>query len=238
MVLVVGVISSLIGAAVWAIIAYFIEMQRQRSGVAAGDWYQITYDPQDTGKVWSVEWVEAFQRNDTITGTMWRIYPEHFNRRWKFQGRCHDRKIRAQYWATRGNGGEGSMKIHMLRPSNYLGSFEEEVVNSFQIGPSFVDFAAPVEWIGVQSDDEPVVLAELRKVSEADMIAYLPGRICRRLHDRLSQDPRSQKIFRALAFGACLYDLSGPLANEVERLRRIGPDAVQPSQPTQPSSDS
>ena len=123
------------------------------------------------------------------------------------------------------------MKIHMLRPSNYLGSFEEEVANSFQIGPSFVDFAAPIEWIEVQSDDEPIVLAELRTVAEADIISYLPRRICRKLHDRLSQDPRSQKIFRALAFGACLQDMSGPLANEVERLRRSASGPIQPSQP-------
>ena len=228
MVLVVGIISSLIGAAVWAIISYIIENQRQRSGVAAGHWYQITYNPEDTKDVWSIEWVETFQRNETITGTMWRIYPEHFNRRWRFQGRCNDGKIRAQYWATRGNGGGGSMKLYMLRPSNFLGNFEEERANSFGIGPSFVDFAAPIEWIEVHSDDEPLVLAELRKISQAEMVAHLPRRICRKLTGRLGEDPLSQKIFRSLAFGTCLYgELSGPLANEVERLRKAGQDNSQ-----------
>jgi hypothetical protein len=231
LVLVVGIISSLIGAAVWAIVAYIIENQRQKSGVAAGQWYQITYNPDDDKEVWSIEWVEALQKGETITGTMWRIYPEHCNRRWSFQGRCHDTNIRAQYWATRGNGGEGSMKLYMWRRSTFLGNFEEERANSFGIGPSFVEFAAPIEWIEVHSEDEPLVLAELRKISEAEMVAHLPRRICRRLTGRLAEDPVSQKIFRSLAFGTCLYgDLNGPLANEVERVRKAGKDNTQAPQ--------
>lgn len=220
MVLVVGIISSLIGAAVWAIVAYIIENRRERSGEAAGHWYQITYDPKNITDVWSVEWVEVLQRNDTIKGTMWRIYPAHFNRRWRFQGRCRDKKIRAQYWCTRGNGGDGSMKLHIVRRSNLLGNFEEERANAYGIGPSFIDFSAYIEWIEVSSDYEPQVLAELRKMDETEMVAYLPRRICRRLRSRLSEDPPSQKLFRSLAFGSCLHDLTGPFANEIERIRR------------------
>jgi len=225
MVWIVGVISSLIGGAAWASIAYAIEIRRQRSGPVAGHWYQITYDPLDSSKVWSIEWVEAFHRNENVSGCMWRIYPRHFNRRWHFQGRCHDARIRADYWADRGNGGEGSMKLYTLLRSNYLGKFEEEKVNSFSIGPSFVDFAAPIEWIRVDSDDEPAVLARLRTLPETDITSHLPRRIRARLQARLAVDPTSQKIFRALAFGACLYDMSGPLANEVERLKRSGTDS-------------
>jgi hypothetical protein len=233
MVLVVGIISSLIGATVWAIIAYIIENKRLRSGKVAGDWYQITFNPKNDKEVWSIEWVEALQKGETITGTMWRIYPEHFNRRWSFQGRCHDTNIRAQYWATRGNGGEGSMTLYMWGKSTFLGNFNEERANSYGIGPSFVDFKAPIHWIEAKahSEDEPPVLAKLRQISEAEMVAHLPRRICRRLTRRLAEDPRSQKIFRALAFGSCLSgDLNGPLANEVERLRKASRDNTQARQ--------
>lgn len=235
MVWIVGVISSLIGAAVWASIAYAIEIRRQRSGAVAGHWYQITYDPNNSAEVWSIEWVEALHRNETVSGCMWRIYPHHFDRRWHFQGRCHDARIRVHYWADRGNGGEGSMKLYMLLRSNYLGNFEEEKVNSFGIGPSFVDFAAPIEWIRVESDDEPPVLSKLRTLPEADITAHLPRRIKNKLQERLAEDPMSQKIYRALAFGSCLNDISGPLANEVERLRKSGTDSDRQLRPPEDS---
>jgi hypothetical protein len=232
MVLVVGIISSLIGAAVWAIVAYVIENKRQRSGAAAGNWYQVTFDREDDEAVWSIEWVEALQKGETITGTMWRIYPEHFNRRWSFQGRCRDKNISAQYWATRGNGGEGSMTLYMWGESTFLGRFKEERANSYGIGPSFVDFEGRIHWIEAKahSEDEPPVLARLREISEAEMVAHLPRRICRRLTGRLG-DPLSQKIYRALAFGSCLSgDLNGPLANEAERLRKASRDNTQAPQ--------
>ncbi len=245
MVLVVGTVSSIIGAAVWTLIAYVISSRRQRSGAVAGNWYQITYDPKDSSIVWSIEWIEAVHKSDTVAGTTWRIYPHHFDRRWRFQGRCCDARIRAQYWADRGNGGEGSMKLYQLLRSNYLGRFEEEQVKSYEIGPSFVDFAAPIEWIRVGSDDESAVLAKLKAIPEAEMLTNLPRRIRRRLQNSLARDRLSQKTFRALAFGSCLVDMSGPLANEVERVRQtaINDERLQtprgnliPAEPRQPDT--
>jgi hypothetical protein len=168
---------------------------------------------------------------------MWRIYPQYFDRRWRFQGRCHDGKIRAYYWADRGNGGEGDMKLYLVLRSNYLGGFQEERASEFRIGPSYIDFAAPIEWIRVDSDDEPAVVTRLREIPVAQVTSYLPRRVCRRLQDKLSDASVGQRVLRALAFGSCLQgDMSGPLANEVERLRQAARNSEQ-QPPQEPDAD-
>lgn len=212
--------SSVIGAALWASATYAVVARRNRLGALAGHWYQVTFDPDDSGKVWSIEWVEVRHNKQTVTGTNWRIYQSHFDRRWKFSGRYQGSFLRAQYWADQGDGGDGYMKLFRYNRSGCLGRFEEDQPRTLQANPTFVAFAAPLEWIRVGGDDEPLILDKLRTLDRERLVAQLPRRIRRRLNDRLDEVPIGERVYRALSYGSAVADMSGPLALELERLRR------------------
>jgi hypothetical protein len=212
------VASSLIGAAVWAIIALALDAARHRRGAIAGHWYQVTFDPDDTTKVWSIELVVVKHYRESISGTMWRIYPAHFDRRWTFDGRCRDYFVRAQYWADRGDGGEGTLKLFRYRRSNCAGRFEEEQPRSVGFGASFIEFAAPMEWIRVDGDQEPAVLDKIATMPESRLSQNLPKRISRGLQRRLAKHSGRDGARPPLTYRGAMYDPTGP-AVEAERLR-------------------
>jgi hypothetical protein len=212
LILVVGVVSSVIGAAVWALIVYLANARRQRSGAAAGDWYEITYDPRNSSRVWSIEWVESRHQGHSLNGVIWRLYPDNLDYRWHFHGRCNDARIWLHYWTDRGNGGDGSIKLYQLRRSNYLGRFEEEIVDSFKMVPSLVDVSSPMEWIRVGSVREAGVMKMLQTVDETELLVHLPRRIKRKLRERLGLG-QAEAECRPLAFGDVLSDLDNSLVS-------------------------
>jgi hypothetical protein len=229
MVWLIGVASSIVGAAIWAVIGYGIEARRERTGELAGQWFQITYNPKDTDVVWSIEWIDVKHQGERVSGTMWRIYPESFDRRWSFNGVFARSFIRCPYLPTRGDGGEGFMKLYMFKRSNCLGRFIQDLPKNVDFGPSYVEFAAPLEWIRAGSDDQGAVVKLLATVPKEQMISRLPSRVRKQLQRRMDGMSTTDVVLRNLGYGNALPDMTGPLAMERERLLRE--DATRKEEP-------
>jgi hypothetical protein len=217
--IVVGLVTALVGAAVWEACRALFLARRERHGPLAGNWYQVTYDPADESRVWSIEWVEVKHHKDFLHGTMWRIYSGNFDRRWKFEGRYIDSFAISSYWADRGDGKNGSMLLYRHRPSGCIGRFMQAQPSNIDFNLRREGFSAQVEWIHLGSDSEILVLGMLREANLQDLRSHLPPRVYKRLSHRLSLPPSPAPAWRSLSYGSALTDLSGPLASEVERLR-------------------
>src|SRR5450432_2098616 len=90
MAILVGIVVSIAGTAVWQALLWIARVRKDRSGTLAGLWYQVTYyaDDSDMKRIpWSVEVIGVSHNAGVIRGKMWRAHSPHFERRWDFLGR-------------------------------------------------------------------------------------------------------------------------------------------------------
>jgi hypothetical protein len=108
---------ALLGALLWPTLVGLAWLWGSRRGALSGFWLQLTYGPEDEdmqGRIWSVEIVRVRQLGHHLRGSMWRVYPAAFERRWHFVGRRDSDTLRGLYTLNRGTGG-GSGLFHLLR---------------------------------------------------------------------------------------------------------------------------
>jgi hypothetical protein len=215
----IGIGTGLVSAAIWAAVALLIEYRRHRSGPLAGDWYQVTFDPNVADKIWSIEFLEVKHLRDKVFGNMWRIYPAHYDRQWTFSGLFRYHFLRAQYACTRGDGRDGMMKLAPYSRSNCAGRFEEDQPTSVEFGATFAEFKAPLEWIKVGCDQEPAVIDRLEEAPQWQYSEYLPRRVLRKLTKRAERMTGGDRVLRALSYCGALNDLSSPLAMQAMQIR-------------------
>lgn len=195
---VVGIATSLIAGALWAALAQVVARRAHGRGALAGFWYQVTFDPENEENAWSIEVVEVKHHGDRLTGTMWRVWPEAFLRRWSFDGRYNGLFIRSVYDRTRDDrvnikpdsprmtgSGSGLMKLYRDDNGCCRGRFFDDRIEGIGFGPQFVDFTARLEWVKFEGAKEDFVMQLLRSDEEDFSDAGLPGRIRRRLRRRL-----------------------------------------------------
>ncbi|MET8448691.1 hypothetical protein [Streptomyces sp. NPDC005209] len=214
-----GLITALIGGATWEGFRALFLARRQQHGALAGHWYQVTYDPEDEGRVWSIEWVEVKHSKNSFHGTMWRIYSRNIDRRWKFEGRYIDSFAISSYWADRGDGKNGSMLLYRHNQSGCIGRFMQAQPKNIDFNLRHEGFSAHVEWIRLGSESEVLVLGIVSEVDREELAQYLPGRIHKRLMRQLEIESTPSQFWRSLSYGSAMVDLSGPLAAEAERRR-------------------
>lgn len=183
----IGIGSGIIAAALLAFCKARYQAIRDLRGPLSGDWYQITYDPEDANKIWSVEWIEVKHHGDFLRGTMWRIFPRNFDRRWAFEGRRRDSSVISVYWADRGEGGDGTMSLLKATPRKSIGRFWEykPSINGNDI--HYGDFSAPIQWVRTDGETGARVLEEVRKVPEPVLRENLPRRILKRVQRLLRE---------------------------------------------------
>lgn len=238
---VVGIATSLIAGALWATLARFVARNTNGRGELAGYWYQVTYDPDNDENVWSVEVIEVKHHADRITGTMWRVWPEAFLRRWSFSGEYSNLLYRALYKRTRedrssaehrhmrehgaspahaprrNGSGSGFMKLYKDDAGCCQGRFVEEGIKSVEFGPQIVEFGARLEWIKFQGAGEDFVIQLL--LHDADKFSGngLPPRIRRRLQWRIEgRTIRSDWLFN-FAMSSWIFNPAGPLVAQMAK---------------------
>ncbi|MFF1450664.1 hypothetical protein ACFVYF_21355 [Streptomyces sp. NPDC058274] len=214
-----GLFTALLGGTVWEGCRALFIASGERNGTLAGHWYQVTYDPDDEGRIWSIEWVEVKHRKGSVSGTMWRVYSRNFDRRWKFEGRYLDSFVISSYWADRGDGKNGSMLLYRHNHSGCIGRFMQAQPRNIDFNLRHDGFSAHVEWIRLGSDSEVLVLGVLSDVDREQLRHHLPARIYKRLVRQLALEAEPSEFWRSLSYGSALVDLSGPLAAEEERRR-------------------
>jgi hypothetical protein len=250
MIWLIGILSSLAGAVIWALLSKAYRLYSARRGDLAGYFYQITYRSKD--KILSIELVQVrhSKRSDTLSGTWWRLYntdEEHRNmsRRWDFDAWLLRGGIKGVYRSTRGNGLAGNFKLTYANHDYLHGKFDADEARP---DDSFVtmsaDFIAPMEWRRVgadsQENEERVIITLLKTIPQGELLEYLPGSVQRVLKARLNATYHIRRSAERLIFGSGAFDPHGPLArqqqeNEVrERLSRSsveGDPAILKSQP-------
>jgi hypothetical protein len=140
-----------------------------------GRWYwQVTYRPGETNwrAIWSIELVRIYRDGEKIWGTMYRVYPAHFTRRWEFTGYLRRERHLILNYRSIGKefGVDGTMQLGILTKRNWCGTFEaipepasEGRVRAAQadsamsrIGPDFSEKAL-VEWVAADHDPDDAV---------------------------------------------------------------------------------
>jgi hypothetical protein len=172
--LVLGLALSGLGAVpVMGTVVYLI---RERRGDLAGYWYQITYGPGDDvmkGPVWSIELLRLHHYRDAARGSMWRIYPHHFERCWDWKATCEGSLVMGWYKAVSGDGRSGLLLMSSLDRKHLIGHhFAASAAGG--PGPPVVSVTleqAPMEWVALES---------CRGAALADWITTLPDRGCTR----------------------------------------------------------
>jgi hypothetical protein len=193
---IVSILSTLVGAAISAVLGHIVRIVQFRRGSLAGNWYSVTYsseDPGMTGEPWSIEWIEVRHHGQTVTGTMWRIYKAHFNRRWSFRGRYEESEILGYYRATRGEGGRGNFALMALNNWFFKGGFQERQVLFEAIQSSHCSssaglipisigyFGMPLVWIRVGSSAQERIVPCLCKISAEEVAPHVPRRVHKKL---------------------------------------------------------
>jgi hypothetical protein len=209
---IVGVSCSLIAAVIAFTVRGTFDAWRSRknarSGQLAGEWYQITYDPNDWSKLWSIEWLNVSHHYDTIEGTMWRVWRHpcaqpHFDRQWKFLAHFRNGFLVGHYWSESGDGGDGSLHLRHPRRSYCQGKFQEELPTG-DPGAFNVNFEAPLDWIRVGSDNEPRVLNYFDQARRTNRM--VDTKIRRRVEERMRHLRQGIEDRRPLSYGCVLKD--------------------------------
>jgi len=213
---VLSIAISVAGAAAWAGMTRLASIWAERSGKLTGDWYQVTYWPEDiemTDEPWSIEWVEARHRRSSVRGRMWRVYRRALREsqagvgaaapiqkrpgqsvidpqnRWVFVGRCVDSPLNATYWADRGAGGQGSMHMWKVNNTHYRGKFAEVKLEGSGLLMKIKIEEAGIEWIRVDSPEARRVLGYCDDLDERELAEWLPRGIRAKLHANRAAGP-------------------------------------------------
>lgn len=186
-----GILCSLAGALIWALLWKASILYSSRRGELAGYFYQITHtgDPQ---RVMSIELarVRHSRRSETLSGTWWRIYPDNMSRRWEFDAWLLKGIIAGKYRNNRGNGLGGTFRFIYTNNDQLHGTFNAYELRQTPSNATIEDFWAPMEWRRLgesESDDEQIIVALLRTKSEKELFRYLPWSVRRQLRGRFKK---------------------------------------------------
>jgi len=144
-------------------------------GDLAGYWYQVTYDPKDEqmGEAcWSIELMRLRHRRDSVKGTWWRIYPEHFYKKWTWEGKLEGAFVIGSYFASRKSksGGSGNFFMMEIGEGRVKGHFMCVLVEDMASGGvGFEPETWPMEWIRVDRCNGAAL---------ANWVESLPERAC------------------------------------------------------------
>lgn len=173
-----GILTSLVGAAVWQMGIALWTQWRFRQGSLQGYWFEITYAPGAGTTVQSVELVSLGHHRRVVRGTMWRLMKSSHGQRWDLNGTYEDGLINAVYRCTKGNGNDGSLMLWRVSRTLYEGRF-------FEHAPDLVDeevWQAKLCWVRVGSSGEDEALKHVGQDVDSPYLRRLPRRA--RLHLR------------------------------------------------------
>jgi hypothetical protein len=196
-----GVVAALVGAALYEPIKSSLAALRARRPPLRRWYWQVTYRARDKGwrQLWSIELVEVYSRGQRVWGTMYRVFPGRYKRRWKFDGRVFDRRRLSLVYESVGDdyGSNGTVSLGVLNRWLWCGAFQQipdaerdvelkqenrERRETRRIGPDFTEESL-IEWLAADHEaDDPVrgFLASIPKTS-----ATAPDKVARHLPRRL-----------------------------------------------------
>jgi hypothetical protein len=198
-------------------------------------WYwQVTYPPGDEtwAKPWSIELVEVHRHGDRVTGTMYRVYPDRFERRWEFQGWLVDSRHLVLTYRSVGEdyGANGTLTLGVLGRWLWSGTFkaipdpERDAAlrgtgprsPGRRIGPDFTEEAL-IEWIAADHRGDDPVRTLLASIPFDSEIA--PAAIGRQLPRKprevlLEPPPYYGWLTRGLQYQGALTTMEGVYATE------------------------
>jgi hypothetical protein len=234
-----AIVLALVGAALYEPIKHGLAAMHARQPPLRRWYWQVTYQSRDMGwdALWSIELVEVLSRGHQVWGTMYRVYPSRFKRRWKFNGRLfEDRRLCLVYESVGEDyGSNGTVSLGVISRWLWCGAFQqipdaertvELRVNDFErretrrIGPDFTEESL-IEWIAADDDSDDPVRGLFASIPDGSSITpklavgHLPKRARRVL---LEPPPFPSSFFRGLqAVGSqiSLLTMSAP-----ERARR------------------
>jgi hypothetical protein len=135
--------------------AWSVRYLREFRGDLAGYWYQVTYDPKDKkleDPCWSIELMRVRHRGDTVEGTMWRIFPDEFYKKWSWEGRSEGAFVIGSYFASRRSkaGGSGNFFLMEIGEGRVKGDFMCIVIeDTASGGVGLAPEMWPMEWLRV-----------------------------------------------------------------------------------------
>lgn len=139
-------------------------------------WYwQVTYRAGDSSwlQLWSIELVKVQRHGDRVSGTMYRVYPSRFKRRWSFEGQLHEGRHLSLIYHSIGEdyGSNGTVTLGVLSRWLWCGAFQQipdaergaqlqrqlpERRETRRIGPDFTEESL-IEWVAADAQyDDPV----------------------------------------------------------------------------------
>jgi hypothetical protein len=249
---VVGFLAALMGAIAYEPLkATWGAMSAKRPPLRRWYW-QITYHPDDRDwtRMWSVELVEVFVRGRKVWGTMYRVNPGNFQRRWQFEGMLHGRRHLSLVYHSTGDdyGANGTVDLGVLDRWLWCGTFHmvPEVARGIElmgeslnkgllprIGPDFSE-ESRIEWLAADSDPNDPVRGYLASIgadhpaSPALAAKYLPPKAREVL---LGTPPFSSWFWRGAQYAASQVSLEGVYAAELAR-RGVKPEPRKWESPT------
>jgi len=250
---VVAVALSLVGLAIEKLVEWIVAALRgQRSPLGRYYWL-VSYAPDDANwsKPVSVELVRFCRRGRRVRGRMYRIYPDHHQRSWAFEGRLHDGKQLTVMYTSTGEdfGSNGIMILGLLTRWIWCGVFQEapnpergaelswtaERVGAIRrIGPSVTE-EAHAELLAADCEGIDRVRGFLALIPPTDpcspvrVARGLPGSARRVLLDPLASSWRI-RLLRLVARSRC------PLPRSLRLYLRMH-DRVEPRPWSSPSRD-
>lgn len=163
-------------------------------------WYwQVTYRTADASwrQLWSIELVKVRRHGDRVYGTMYRVYPTRFRRRWTFVGELHEGRHLSLVYHSVGEdyGANGTVNLGVLNRWLWCGAFQQipdaergaelqrqkpERRETRRIGPDFTEESL-IEWIAADSHSNDQVRGFLASIpsdspaAPAQVARYLPA---------------------------------------------------------------
>ncbi|HWP33254.1 MAG TPA: hypothetical protein VNL97_05855 [Solirubrobacterales bacterium] len=247
-----GVVAALIGATLYEPIKHGMAAWGARKPPMRRWYWQVTYKARDHdwGELWSIELVEVFCSTTKIWGTMYRVYPSRYERRWKFSGRLFDAKRLSLVYESVGEdyGSNGTVSLGVMSRWLWCGAFQqipdiERVVElshdeperraTRRIGPDFTEESL-IEWIAADNEANDAVRGFFASIPQGSALnpsiaaKHLPKRARRVL---LEAPPFPTSVFRGLQAVGSQISLLTMSAPERER-REHRPVARGWSSPT------
>ena len=231
MIWLVGILSSLAGAIIFALLSAAYRSYSSRRGSLAGYFYQVTYIPSKKEYL-SIEVarVRHSHRSDKVSGTWWRVHKNpkdnddsndsdayaNLSLKWEFEGSLVGSLLVAKYKNTRGGGFAGTFHLTELNSDYLYGWFNSLDALPSEDGTLSKPFVAPMEWrrfeANGQKKQEQAVVSLIRTHSESARSEHLPRAVKRRLNRRLNAFPDERAKVEFLTYGAGVWDPNGPLA--------------------------
>ncbi len=237
----VGFIAALAGAIAYEPLKQTLGALRAKKPPLSRWYWQVTYRSGDKSfdQLWSIELVQVFSRGKRIWGTMYRVYPNRYERRWDFEGRVQGERHLSLVYHSVGEdyGSNGTISLGALGRWLWCGAFQQipEVERGVQlqgqpperrqtrrVGPDFTEESL-IEWIAADREvDDPVraFLASIPASSPAgpsEAAKYLPPGPCRVL---MEFPPFTSSIIRGFQFAASPVSLTPIYAEEQLRHER------------------